>query len=157
MKTLVIISALLFASGFVYSQEEIEEEPVVQPSLTPPPPEMANPVLVSEPENGIYRIVDEVAIFRGGKDALPKFLAQNLNYPQIAIEEGIQGKCFIRFVIDKKGKISNVEVLKGVTNCPECDAEAVRVVSKMPKWKPAKVNGKKVDSYFNLPITFKLQ
>ena len=86
-----------------------------------------------------------------------KYLSDNMNYPQVAQEEGIQGTCYVRFVVDKQGEISRVSVTRGVADCPECDKEAMRVVKGMPKWAPGKNGGKVVDSYYNLPVKFKLQ
>jgi protein TonB len=104
----------------------------------------------------IYEIVDEPAEFPGGMDAMRDYLKKNMMYPAIAKENGIQGKCYLRFVVNTEGSISDVRVLRGVAGCPECDKEATRVVKNMPKWKPGKMNGKDVKMYFTLPIAFKL-
>lgn len=122
------------------------------------PPVDRGPVIVERPVvEEIPTIVDEYASFPGGQGALKKYLAENLNYPQTAIEEELQGKCFISFIVDTEGNISNVQVTRGVPDCKECDKEAVRVVKNMPKWAPAKNGGKVTKSKFNLPVTFKLQ
>src|SRR5690606_21532048 len=105
----------------------------------------------------IFIIVEESAEFPGGIAAMGKYIQQNLQYPAMAREAGISGKCHLKFVVNDKGEISNVEVLKGVPGCPDCDREAVRVVKSMPKWKPAKMTGRAVNCYFNLPISFKIQ
>jgi protein TonB len=101
--------------------------------------------------------VDEPACFPGGMDKLPPFLRDNLHYPDIAIQLGLEGKCYLKFEVSKVGDISDVKVVRGVEDCPECDKEAVRVVRSMPLWRPGKLNGRPVKSEFNLPITFKLQ
>lgn len=119
------------------------------PPPMPPPPSKENP-------NEIDNILEEPAEYPGGRAALMKFLQNNLTYPQTAIESGLQGKCYLRFVVAKDGAISNVTVVKKVPDCPECDEEAIRVVKMMPKWIPGKAKGKAVNSYFNLPINFKL-
>lgn len=100
--------------------------------------------------------VDEPAQFPGGMDKLKPYLRDKINYPQIAIELNLQGKCFTKFVVSKTGEISNVTVERGVPDCKECDKEAVRVIKGMPLWTPGKIKGRAVDSYFNLPVTFKL-
>lgn len=100
----------------------------------------------------IYTIVDEQAEFPGGIAEMSKFIMRNLHYPSAAREAGISGKSFLKFIITQTGEISNVEVLKKVNGCPECDAEVVRVVKSMPKWKPAYVNKKPVSCYFLLPM-----
>jgi protein TonB len=86
-----------------------------------------------------------------------EFLGRNLQYPSLPLELGIQGKSYFQFVVDKKGEISRIKVIRPFDECPECDAEAKRVISKMPIWKPAKKNGKNVDSYFQMPINFVIQ
>jgi len=86
-----------------------------------------------------------------------KYIQQNVQYPAMAREAGISGKVFLKFVVSENGDISNVEVLKGVPGCGECDKEAIRVVKSMPKWKAAKMTGRAVKCYFNLPISFKIQ
>ena len=91
--------------------------------------------------------------FPGGD--VTKWLAKNTRYPMIAQENGIQGKVFVQFVIEKDGSISNVKVLRPVD--PSLDKEAIRVVSSMPKWKPGKQRGKAVRVSYTVPINFQLQ
>ncbi|WP_300666786.1 TonB family protein [Fluviicola sp.] len=111
-------------------------------------------IVAKEPE--IYSVVDEIAEFPGGTAMLKKYLADNLRYPPAAKELGISGKAYVKFVVSKEGEILNVQIIKGVPDCNECNTEAIRLVKKMPKWKPGKFQGKPVDSYFNLPVEFKL-
>jgi protein TonB len=66
----------------------------------------------------------------------------------------VGGKCYLRFVVGLDGAISNVVILKGVVDCPDCDKEAKRLIENMPNWIPAKIDGKQVKSYFQLPIKF---
>lgn len=103
----------------------------------------------------IHTFVEENAEFPGGIDSLMKFVQKNLQYPELQGYE-IQGKVFLRFIVEKDGAITNISVLKGVSGCPECDKEAVRVVKLMPKWTPAKNAGMVVRSYFDLPVTFRI-
>ena len=100
---------------------------------------------------------DVFAEFPGGRDQMMKYFATNLKYPEIPRQMGIQGKCHLQFVINKQGEISDIRILRAVTDCVECDKEAIRVTGKMPKWKPAIKDGQKVDSYFIMPITFSLE
>lgn len=109
------------------------------------------------PTDNLEPWVDEPARFPGGMEKLPPYLRDNLHYPEIAIQLGLEGRCFLKFVVSKVGDISDVKVVRGVEDCPECDKEAVRVVKNMPLWTPGKINGRPVKSEFNLPITFKLQ
>lgn len=106
----------------------------------------------------VPEIVDigEPATFPGGHQGLKKYLSDNLVYPPSAKETGISGKVFLKFIVSDKGELSNVKIVRGMANCPECDKEAMRVVKGMPNWIPGKNNGKAVNSYFNLPIVFKL-
>lgn len=110
----------------------------------------------AQDENVVYEVVDEPAEFPGGMSAMRMYLAERLTYPQTAIEKGIQGTTYLRFVVSKTGNISNVSVMRGVHDCPECDKEAERVVRSMPNWKPGKLNGTIVHSWYNLPVRFKL-
>lgn len=107
-------------------------------------------------EEYVYTFVDEVAEFPGGMNALKSYLAENIIYPKEAEQQGIEGKCYATFVVLKDGTITDIKIKRGVAECPDCDQEVIRVIQKMPKWKAAKVNGRKVDSMFSLPITFKL-
>jgi protein TonB len=93
-------------------------------------------------EEEIFTIVEDMPSFPGGEEALFKYLAQNIKYPQIAKEAGITGRVFVNFVIDKEGNVTDVKVLRGIGG--GCDEEAVRVVKNMPKWSPGKQRGKPV-------------
>jgi protein TonB len=123
--------------------------------IVAPPTENTGPAETAAPE--IFTIVEEQAEFPGGIAELGKYIQKNLQYPAMAREAGISGKCFLKFVVNENGDISNVEVLKGVSGCSDCDKEAMRVVRSMPKWKAAKMTGRAVKCYFNLPISFKIQ
>ncbi|MBD5279526.1 MAG: energy transducer TonB [Bacteroides sp.] len=119
-------------------------------------------VIVKEPEpevkpkeEEIFTAVEQQAEFPGGIAALMKWLNQNIRYPEQAAANDIQGRVIVKFVVEKDGSIGAVEILKGVDK--DLDREALRVVKKMPKWQPGKNNGVAVRSYFNLPVTFKLQ
>ncbi|WP_430405919.1 energy transducer TonB [Fluviicola sp.] len=108
-------------------------------------------------ERVIFDVTDEPAEFPGGRAALLKYLAENIRYPQIVKEMGIQPSTqYVQFVVSDRGSISNVQVKKGVKDCPECDSEVIRVVKAMPNWIPAKNNGKAVKSWYSLPINIEL-
>lgn len=107
--------------------------------------------------NTVAPFVDEDAEFTGGRTEMFKFFNKNLKYPEIAAIANISGQAKVRFIVEKNGNISDVKVVKGVPNCSECDTEAVRVVKAMPPWKPGKINGRPVRSYFHMPITFSLK
>lgn len=98
--------------------------------------------------------VDEHAEFKGGQQELFKYIATQVNYPATAKADKLGGKVFVKFIVNKDGSIEDAAVVKGAEACPECDAEALRVVSSMPKWTPAKLKGKEVNSYYTIPIKF---
>ena len=102
----------------------------------------------------IVEVPDINPEFVGGIEKLFEYLEENLNYPEMAKENGIQGKVFIQFDVWKDGDIKNVEVLKGVHET--LDSAAVRVVKTMPKWTPGYINGEPVNSRFTLPLSFKI-
>lgn len=109
----------------------------------------------NEEENKVFDVVEEQPSFPGGQGALMAWLNDNIKYPVVAAENGIQGKVIVQFVVGKNGSISNVKVLRSVD--PSLDKEAVRVVSNMPNWTPGKQNGASVNVRFTLPVTFRLK
>ncbi|MFM2040275.1 MAG: hypothetical protein RLZZ493_864 [Bacteroidota bacterium] len=104
----------------------------------------------------IFEDYEEYAEFPGGPAALKKYLVENLNYPESAITNKIEGSVYVRFLVTKNGEISNLQVKKSIPDCNECSDEAIRVFKSMPRWIPAKKNGEIVDSYFNSKVTFKI-
>ncbi|HLV41009.1 MAG TPA: TonB family protein [Brumimicrobium sp.] len=110
---------------------------------------------IPEPAAPIVDYPDVEAGFPGGAAAMKQFLADNIKYPEIAMELGDQGRVFIEFVVNKDGTIEQVKVLRGVSK--EIDIEARRVVRKMPKWAPAESNGEPVRARCRIPINFILQ
>jgi protein TonB len=95
--------------------------------------------------------------FPGGLIAQQKFINDNFIYPAKAKENGIEGNCYVSFVIDTLGKINNINVIKGIKNCIECDDEAKRLFSIMPNWIPSKVNGKPKECRMNYPLKFRMK
>lgn len=110
--------------------------------------------IVDEPieEAPIVRFAEKMPEFIGGPDALYAFLQKNLEYPQSARDNNIEGTVLIEFVVERNGSVSNAKVI--VPLFPACDQEAIRVVQMLPKWKPGEQMGKPVRVYFNLPIKF---
>jgi periplasmic protein TonB len=107
-------------------------------------------------EEGIFVIVEDMPGFGGGdSNKFREYIARNLRYPEIAAENGIQGRVFVSFVVEPDGKVSNVRVVRGVD--PSLDREAVRVVESSPRWTPGKQRGKPVRVSFTFPIIFVLQ
>ncbi|MBO2524127.1 MAG: energy transducer TonB [Bacteroidales bacterium] len=106
-------------------------------------------------EAPVVRFAEKMPEFPGGTEAMYSFLQKELTYPEVARNNGIQGTVLLEFVVERDGSVSNVKPV--VSLFPECDAEAIRVVKKMPKWKPGEQLGKPVRCYFNIPIRFTLQ
>lgn len=107
-----------------------------------------------EEETKVFDVVEQMPSFPGGNAALMNYLGQNIKYPVIAEENGIQGRVIVQFVVGKDGHISDVRVAKSVD--PSLDKEAVRVVKGMPRWIPGKQNGQAVTVRYTLPVTFRL-
>jgi len=108
-----------------------------------------------EEDNVVFVIVENKPEFPGGDAALMKYIAENIKYPVIAQENGIQGRVICQFVVNKDGSIVDINVVRSVD--PSLDKEAIRVIKSMPNWKPGKQRGKAVRVKFTLPIVFRLQ
>jgi protein TonB len=106
-------------------------------------------------EAPIFTVVESMPEFKGGMAKLYTYLGNNIKYPVMAKESGIQGKVYVTFVVERDGSITDVRVLRGIGG--GCDEEAIRVVAGMPGWKPGKQRGKPVRVQYNLPVRFTLQ
>jgi hypothetical protein len=105
--------------------------------------------------NYIFDFVDEDAEFPGGAAAMQKWIAHNLIFPLLNHNNiHLNGKIYISFVVEIDGSVSNVKIERGMEFCPECDAEGVRLIKSMPKWKPGRLNGKIIRCRCRLPIKF---
>ena len=135
MKYLLLISGLLLAITTTAQQKETQGE-------TPPPP----------PKGTIFNYTEQQPV--PGFD-VPSYLQGSLHYPDSAMNNNIQGRVVVKFVVNEDGSVSDVAILKGIGG--GCDEEAARVVSQMPRWKPGKQNGTAVKVYFTLPIQFKIE
>ena len=107
----------------------------------------------AEPE-GAFDVVEQMPEFPGGAAGMMKFIAENVKYPEEAYSKGIEGRVLVQFIIEKDGSVTNVKVIKKVNDA--LDAEAVRVVKAMPKWKPGKQNGREVRVKYTIPVSFRL-
>lgn len=103
----------------------------------------------------VFSYVEEMPEFPGGQESLMQFIAQNIKYPDVAKENGIEGKVYVQFVVFSNGKADRINVLRGID--PSLDAEAVRVIKQFPLWNPGKQNGKPVNVSMTLPVQFKLE
>ena len=115
------------------------------------------PVEVEEEEvdeQQIFQVVEENPEFPGGMKECMKFLSNNIKYPQISQENGVQGRVIVQFVVNADGTIVDPVVVRGVD--PYLDKEALRVIKLMPKWKPGKQRGKAVRVRYTQPVLFRL-
>lgn len=109
-----------------------------------------------EAEPTPFIAVEEKPGFNGeGYEAFRRYIAQNMKYPEDASHNGIQGKVFVEFVVNKKGEVVDARLARGVH--PSLDKEALRVVNSSPRWQPGKQNGLPVSVVFVFPINFRLQ
>ncbi|MBR1564704.1 MAG: energy transducer TonB [Paludibacteraceae bacterium] len=129
--------------------EETKEEVIIAPPVEEVKEE-------EEEEQVIFVVVETMPEFPGGQAALFKYLSENVKYPVIAQENGIQGRVICQFVVNKDGSIVDVEVVRSGGDA-SLDKEAVRVIKSMPKWNPGKQRGKAVRVKYTVPVNFKLQ
>lgn len=140
-KTAYVDTAKVKVEAPPEKKEEKEEEKVVEPP---------KPV-----EDKPFTVVEQMPEFPGGQQEMLKYIQKNVNYPPMARENGIEGKVFVQFVVEKDGSITNVSVPRGIG--AGCDEEAKRVIQSMPAWKSGKQNGQAVRVQFTLPVQFKLE
>ena len=126
-----------------YASEEERKQPVAKEEVK------------QTEEEVIFQVVEQMPEFPGGMSEAMKFLAKNIKYPVAAQQAKIEGRVIVQFMVGKDGNISDVHTVRSVS--PELDAEAIRVVSMMPKWNPGKQRGKAVPVSYTMPIMFRLQ
>ncbi len=119
-------------------------------AVTQPEPKAA-----AEVEEKVFDVVEQMPSFPGGPSALTRYLNDNVKYPVVAQENGVQGRVVISFVVERDGHITDVRVVRSVD--PSLDREASRVVKNMPNWIPGKQNGSAVRVKYNVPVSFRLQ
>ena len=127
-----------------------------QPAVTETWTILEQPVYDKEALNlqdSIYRVTEVMPQYPGGPNEMMKYIQENIKYPQSAIDNKIEGRVFVTFVVEKDGSISNAVVLRGIEEA--CDAEALRVISSMPKWNPGQHKGEVVRTQFTIPIIYK--
>jgi len=153
--------------NIVDNNKEIEEETIQSTESTteaisgpvapsgPVGPVSTGPVasVEEEDEGTIFQVVEQMPTFPGGDEALMKYLSK-IPYPEIALENGIQGRVMCSFVVNKDGSIVDVEVIKPVDN--SLDKAAINHLKAMPKWNPGKQRGKPVRVKYTLPVTFRI-
>lgn len=107
-----------------------------------------------EIDEEIFVVVEQDPTFPGGYDGLAKFLSENIKYPELAKANGITGKVFVQFTVEKDGSVSNIKLIRDIGG--GCGQEVIRVVQLMPKWNPGMQKGKPVRTSFTLPVAFDL-
>jgi len=163
--------------------DDLEEEiiPITKQELKPPPPpppppevieivedevEIENEIeiedtesdedleIIEEDDDEVFMVVESMPVFPGGDLGLMKYIQKHVKYPAIAKEYNITGKVYVSFIVDKSGSVTNAKIVRGVDK--NLDAEALRVVKSLPKYKPGKQRGKAVRVMFTIPINFTL-
>ena len=115
----------------------------------------AQKTVVSKKNQKVFDVVEQMPEFPGGMEALVKYMAENMKYPEDAKKQQVEGRVLVQFIVETDGSVSNTEVLMRVF--PSLDAEAVRVISGMPKWIPGKQNGKVVRVKYTIPVSFRFK
>lgn len=134
----------------IIEEENTEEEPITVVEVVPVAEEEETVIVDEE----IIEFPDVEAEFKGGAQAMMKYIQQNIQYPPTSIEMNEQGKVYLSFVVEADGSISNVSIERGVSK--DIDNEAKRIVRSMPKWTPGEAKGKKSRTRCRLPINFQL-
>ena len=125
-------------------------------NFDPPQPTDDTPKQIDTKPEPIETFVEEEADFPGGFAEMAKFINENIDYPQEAIDLGIKGRVTVRFVVEKDGRISNVSIATPLPGCKACDKAAQKVVEKMPSWKAGKNGGRAVRTWVTLPVKFEV-
>ena len=132
----------------INTEDDKDVEVVIAPPVEAPVEE--------EEEEVIFVVVESMPEFPGGAQAMMRYIAENIKYPVIAQENGIQGRVICQFVVEKDGKVSDIQVVRSSGEA-SLDKEAQRVIGSMPKWKPGKQRGKPVRVKYTVPVNFRLQ
>ncbi|MDC1106944.1 energy transducer TonB [Prolixibacteraceae bacterium] len=141
----------------VDNDEDIEDDVLIEEADDTEGPVKVEKVIEVEDEiveEQIFSFVEDMPAFPGGIPALMKFIGKAVKYPIIAQENGIQGRVFVNFVVEKDGSVTDVKIARGVD--PSLDKEAIRVVKTLPRWKPGMQRGKAVRVSYSVPINFVL-
>lgn len=129
-----------------------------QNDVAPPPPQQQEEVPRVVEEEETFGIVEEMALFPGGEQALNAYLASHVKYPKDARKKGVEGKVFVRFVVEKDGTVGEVTLLRGIADWPSMNEAALNGVRELPAFvRSARQNGQPVRVQYTVPITFKLE
>ena len=147
--------ALLVAGNISCSQDISQTEDAKEEVVAPVSPEAKEAPADSTAKEEVFMVAEQMPEFPGGMKVLLKFLQDNLKYPENAMKNNVQGRVIVQFVVEKDGTPTEFKVLRPVD--PDLDAEALRVMKAMPKWKPGMQKGQVVRVKFTVPVSFKLQ
>lgn len=147
--------ALLVAGNISCSQDASQTEDAKEEVVAPVSPEAKEAPADSTAKDEVFMVAEQMPEFPGGMKELLKFLQNNLKYPENAMKNNVQGRVIVQFVVEKDGTLTEFKVARSVD--PDLDAEALRVLQIMPKWKPGMQRGKIVRVKFTVPVSFKLQ
>lgn len=147
--------ALLVAGNISCSQDASQTEDAKEEVVAPVSPEAKEAPADSTAKEEVFMVAEQMPEFPGGMKELLKFLQDNLKYPENAMKNNVQGRVIVQFVVEKDGTLTEFKVARSVD--PDLDAEALRVLQTMPKWKPGMQRGKIVRVKFTVPVSFKLQ
>lgn len=147
--------ALLVAGNISCSQGASEKQDAKEEVVAPVSPEAKEAPADSTAKEEVFMVAEQMPEFPGGMKEMLKFLQENVKYPENAMKNNVQGRVIVQFVIEKDGTPTEFKVLRSVD--PDLDAEALRVMKAMPKWKPGMQKGQVVRVKFTVPVSFKLQ
>lgn len=147
--------ALFVAGNISCSQDASQTEDAKEEVVAPVSPEAKEAPADSTAKEEVFMVAEQMPEFPGGMKEMLKFLQENVKYPENAMKNNVQGRVIVQFVIEKDGTPTEFKVLRSVD--PDLDAEALRVMKAMPKWKPGMQKGQVVRVKFTVPVSFKLQ
>lgn len=147
--------ALLVAGNISCSQDASQTEDAKEEVVAPVSPEAKEAPADSTAKEEVFMVAEQMPEFPGGMKEMLKFLQENVKYPENAMKNNVQGRVIVQFVIEKDGTPTEFKVLRSVD--PDLDAEALRVMKAMPKWKPGMQKGQVVRVKFTVPVSFKIQ
>lgn len=147
--------ALLVAGNISCSQDASQTEDAKEEVVAPVSPEAKEAPADSTAKEEVFMVAEQMPEYPGGMKEMLKFLQENVKYPVNAIKNNVQGRVIVQFVVEKDGTLTEFKVARSVD--PDLDAEALRVLQTMPKWKPGMQKGQVVRVKFTVPVSFKLQ
>lgn len=147
--------ALLVAGNISCSQDASQTEDAKEEVVAPVSPEAKEAPADSTAKEEVFMVAEQMPEYPGGMKEMLKFLQENVKYPENAMKNNVQGRVIVQFVVEKDGTPTEFKVARSVD--PDLDAEALRVLQTMPKWKPGMQRGEVVRVKFTVPVSFKLQ